>query len=253
MARYDRNRGMYFGSWDGQAIEESAVITADTAEAVVKFEEGGAADFGAMVGASGEYVFTYNGTAWELNSKMVSLGDYGIEVTGSPAINDMIDVNYTKASGGWEALGKDNDSLTKELNADTEKSKNVLGETTFRHSGYEPEISLDPYYIDPSRKMYKRILKNAIEEKYGEGDLMGKFAEAFFTVKNNEKRTMSGYCYVRDAWYVPNSTGGDTTAYAIPVTITPVGPVKKMKIVYSMTDNEATITELTNDEAPIIG
>lgn len=247
MARYDRNRGMYFGSWDGLAIAESATISTDST-ATATFAEGGVADFGTAVGASGEYNFVYNGTKWELNSKEIDniATSYGITVTGTPAANDMITVNYTKASGGWEALGKDNDSLAKELNPDTEKSKNVLGESTFRHSGYEPEISLDPYYIDPSRKMYKRLLKNAIEEKYGENDLLGKFAEAFFTSANKEKRIMTGYCFVRDAWYVPNSTGGDTTAYAIPVTITPVGAVTKMNISYDMTTNEATITAISN-------
>lgn len=252
MARYDRNRGMYFGSWDGQAIPESAEIKTDST-ATVAWEASGVADFGAKVGKSGEYAFMYNGTAWELNSKVVNVADYGITVTGSPVAGDMIDVNYTKASGGWEALGKDNDSLSKELNPDTEKSKNVLGESIFRHSGYEPEVGLDPYYIDPSRKMYKRILKNALEEKYGEGDLMGKFAEAFFATKNTEKGIMTGYAYVRDAWFVPQSTGGDTTAYGIPVTITPVGGITKMKITYTMADNEATLTQLEEGEAPIIG
>ena len=243
---------MYFGSWDGEPIPESAVISTDST-ATVEFDEGGVADFGSKVGRSGEFVFMFNGTQWELNSKPIVIADYGIKITGEPAAADMIDVNYTKASGGWEALGKDNDDLSKELNPDTETSKNVLGESTFRHSGYEPEVSVEPYYIDPSRKMYKRILKNALEEKYGEGDLMGKFAEAFFTTKNTEKQIMTGYCYVRDAWFVPQSTGGDTTAYGVPVTITPVGAPKKMKISYSMTDNEATITEIPEGESPIIG
>ena len=245
MARYDRNRGMYFGSWDGLAIAESAELFTDSSSTTVTWATGGVADFGTAVGASGEYQFTYNGTSWEYKTKPVAdmEDSYGITITGTPATNDMITVNYTKASGGWEALGKDNDSLAKELNPDTENSKNVLGESTFRHSGYEPEVSVDPYYIDPSRKMYKRILKNAIEEKYGEADLLGKFAEAFFTNANKEKRIMTGYCFVRDAWFVPQSTGGDTTAYAIPVTITPVGPVKKMDISYDMTTNEATITD----------
>ena len=100
--------------------------------------------------------------------------------------------------------------------------------------------------------MYKRILKNAIEEKYGEGDLMGLFAEAFFTTKNTEKQIMTGYCYVRSAWYVPQSTGGDTTAYGVPVNITPVGPVKKMKVSYDMTTNEATISELGANESALL-
>ena len=56
---------------------------------------------------------------------------------------------------------------------------------------------------------------------------------------------MSGYCFVREAWYVPQSTGGDTTAYAIPVEIHPVGAATKKNIVYDMETNEATITDIT--------
>lgn len=142
----------------------------------------------------------------------------------------------------WEAIGKDNDELTKELNPDTETSKNVLGESTFTHSGYEPEVDVDPYYMDPDRKMYEHMLECAIEEKYGESDLLGKFAEAFFTTVDEDAKTMSGYCYVRDAWFVPQSTGGDTTGYAIPYNINPVGSMTKMSISYDMSTNTPTIT-----------
>lgn len=145
----------------------------------------------------------------------------------------------------WEAIGKDNDDLSKELNPDTEKSKNVLGESTFKHSGYEPEVDVDPYYMDPDRAMYEKMLTNALEEKYGEEDCLGKFAEAFFTSADKEKRTMTGYCFVRDAWFVPKSVGGDTSGYAIPYTCTPVGAMVKKKIVYDMQTNAATITEWT--------
>lgn len=249
MARYDRNRGMYFASWTGNNIEEHGDLSTDS-QATITWADGGVADFGTQVPGSGEYNFIFNGTDWELNTAPVTLATYGIEVASgsgatAPSAGDMITVQYTKASGGWEAIGKDNDDLSKDLNPDTETSKNVLGESTFRHSGYEPSVSVDPYYIDPSRKMYKRILQNAIEEKYGESDLKGYFAEAFFTTKNNEKRIMTGYCYVREAWFVPQSTGGDTTAYGIPVEIHPVGPYTKKNISYAMDTNEATITDIT--------
>lgn len=258
MARYERNRGMYFGAWTMDGYSESAIVTGDfgatgTGAPTAVLAEGGAADFGTKVNKiSGEYQFFFNGTTWELNSEPITIADYGITVTGTPANGDMIDVNYTAESGAWEAIGKDNDDLSKELNPDTETSKNVLGESTFRHSGYEPSVSVDPYYIDPSRKLYKRILKNAIEERYGESELKGFFAEAFFTVANKERRTMSGYAYVREAWFVPQSTGGDTTAYAIPIEIHPVGPTKKYAITYMMDTNEATLgAELTGNNAQV--
>lgn len=148
-------------------------------------------------------------------------------------------------STDWDVIGKDNDNLTKALNPDTETSKNVLGEATFKHSGYKPEIDVDPFYVDQNRNMYERLLDNALQEKYGEADCLGKFAEAFFTSVDAEARTMSGYCYVRDAWFVPQSTGGDTSGYSIPVNIHPVGPMVKKNIVYKMSDNTATITDIT--------
>lgn len=143
----------------------------------------------------------------------------------------------------WEAIGKDNDELTKELNPDTESSKNVLGEAIFTHSGYEPEVDVAPYYMDPDRVMYEHLLECALEEKYGEADLLGEFAEAFFTTVNAETKTMIGYCYVRNAWFVPQSTGGDTTGYAIPYKIHPVGAMVKKSISYNMETNVATITD----------
>ena len=248
MARLDRNRVMFFGSWTGQNIAEDGKLNIGDSTGITKAEwaEGGLADFGTKVGESGEYNFIYDGTVWQLNGVTADIAnDYGISATGTPAKGDIIVVTYTKAAGGWEAIGKDNDDLSKELNPDTESSKNVLGETTFRHSGYEPEIGVDPYYIDPSRKMYERIRNNALEENYGENDLLGYFAEAYFETANKESRTMTGYCYVRRAWYVPESVGGDTTAFAVPVSIHPVGARTKKLITYAMDTNEATITDIT--------
>lgn len=148
-----------------------------------------------------------------------------------------------KSDAAWEAIGKDNDELTKELNPDTESSKNVLGEATFTHSGYEPEVDVSPYYMDPDRSMYEHMLECALEEKYGESDLLGEFAEAFFEAVDADTKTMTGYCYVRDAWFVPQSTGGDTTGYAIPYKIHPVGAMVKKTISYNMETNVATITD----------
>lgn len=244
MAKLNRNRGMFFGSWTGQPISESAtaqvVGTGVTAAAVVARTFGGAVN-----GASGEYAFSFDGSKWTYNSTVIDLTTYGVTPTGDPAEGDKIVVSYTAASSGWEALGKDNDDLAKELNPDTETGKNVLGETTFTHSGYEPEVDLDPYYMDPSRVMYAHLLDIALQEKYGEADCIGYFAEAFFTAANEETKTMTGYCYVRQAWFVPQSTGGDTAGYAIPFNIHPIGGMTKKLISYNMTTNEATITDIT--------
>ena len=242
MARHERNRGMFFGSWMGEAVAASA--TATVSGTGISAASVTTSTFATKVSGSGTYLFSYDGSNWKLNSNTVTLNDYGISVTGTAVSGDTISVAYTAASSGWEAIGKDNDELTKELNPDTESSKNVLGENTFTHSGYEPEIDVDPYYMDPDRLMYDHLLECALEERYGAADLIGKFAEAFFTTVNPATKTMTGYCYVRDAWFVPQSTGGDTSGYAIPYTITPVGAMTKKNISYSMETNQATITDI---------
>lgn len=248
MAKLRRERKMFFGSWTGDAISASAEAyvgdsTGITAAVVT------AADFGTKCGGlSGEYIFSFDGTNWLLNGNAVTItgtSSYGITLTGTPAAGDIVVVRYTAASGAWEALGKDNDDLSKELNPDTESSKNVLGETTFVHSGYEPEIGVDPYYIDPSRKMYKHLAEVATEEKYADSDLLGYFAEAEFLTANPVTKKMTGFAWVRQAYFVPQSVGGDTAGYAIPVNIHPIGTAVKKTIVYDMATNEATITDIT--------
>lgn len=246
MPKLGRNRLMFFGSWTGVAVDEAATATAagsGVTEASVT-----AATFGTKVNkTAGEYTFTYTGESWTYRSTPVTLNDYGVIATSDPEEGDSITVQYTPASGGWEALGKDNDDLSKELNPDTETSKNVLGESTFTHSGYEPEVDLDPYYADPSRKLYAHLMDIAVQEKYGEDDCLGYFAEAHFTAANEARQVMTGYCFVRRAWFVPQSTGGDTSGLAIPFTVQPVGPMTKKAISYDMTTNEATITDWIED------
>ena len=142
----------------------------------------------------------------------------------------------------WEALGRDNDELTKELNPDTETSKNVLGETTFRHSGYEPEVEVDPYDADPSSALYEKLAAAAMQEKYGDSDIKGYFIEVIFTSVNDTNGTMSGTGYKRDAYIVPQSTGGDTAGLGIPFTVNPVGAQTAVTVTYTKATRAVSIS-----------
>lgn len=53
---------------------------------------------------SGSYVFTYTSDEWQYNGSNVSINDYGITFTGTPAENDTITVEYT--AGTWSDLLK---------------------------------------------------------------------------------------------------------------------------------------------------
>lgn len=141
----------------------------------------------------------------------------------------------------WDVLGKDNDDLNKELNPDTETSKNVLGEATFKHNGYEPEVNVDPYYADDESPLHEKLLAAAVEEKYGDADIKGYFVEAVF--EKAENGVLSGTGYRREAYIVPQSTGGDTAGFGIPFTVNPVGPMTKVTVSYTMSTRAVTITE----------
>lgn len=143
----------------------------------------------------------------------------------------------------WEVLGRDNDSLNKELNPDTERNKNVLLEATFKHNGYEPEVSVDPYYADDDSPMYEKLLAAAVEEKFSDADIKGYFVEAIFT--SATATTLSGNGYMREAYIVPQSTGGDTSGVGIPFTVNPVGPQTKVTVTYTIATRAVTIAVAT--------
>lgn len=145
----------------------------------------------------------------------------------------------------WEVLGKDNDDLSKELNPDTETSKNVLGEATFKHNGYEPEVSVDPYYADNTSALYEKLLAAAVQEKYGDADIKGYFVEVVFTTVNAEAGTMSGTGFMRGAYIVPQSTGGDTSGLGIPFTVNPVGAMTAVTVTYTMATRAVTVAAAT--------
>ena len=242
--KVDRNRGMFFGSWTGEAVPQSATASKGSSSGITAATVT-AATFAGKVAGSGVYTFEYKNGSWQYNDQNITLADWGLAVTGTAAAGDEIIVSYTAASGGWEALGKDNEDLSKALNPEVESQRNVLGETVVKHSGYSPEVDVDPYYMDPGRLLYDHLLEVALEEKYGENDLLGYCAEAFFTSVDEANQTMSGYCFVRRAWFIPQSVGGDTSGYAIPFNVNPVGPKTKKAITYSMATNTATVTALS--------
>ena len=143
----------------------------------------------------------------------------------------------------WEVLGVDNDDLSKELNPDTETSKNVLGETTFKHNGYEPEIGVDPYYADSDSALYEDLSEIALEEKFDDASIKGYYVDGILTTSSNGVVTGSGK--KRAAYIVPQSIGGDTSGLGIPFNVNPIGPMTDVTISYTVATRAVTITAAT--------
>ena len=144
----------------------------------------------------------------------------------------------------WEVLGKDNEDLSKALNPDTETSKNVLGDSTFTHSGYQPEVSVDPYYADADSVLYADLRDIAIQEKFSDSDIKGYFVECMFD-NAAVNGVLSGTGYKRSAYIVPQSIGGDTKAVGIPFTVTPVGPMTPVSVSYTLSSHAVVIAAVS--------
>ena len=79
-----------------------------------------------------------------------------------------------------------------------------------------------------------------MQEKYGDDDIKGYFVEVIFSTVNGD--TMSGTGYKRDAYIVPQSTGGDTAGLGIPFTINPVGAQTSVTVSYTKSTRAVTIS-----------
>lgn len=123
------------------------------------------------------------------------------------------------SASDWERLGKDLEEYNVELNPDTESKKNILGESSFVHNGYEETSEASPYYADTESKLFPKLQK-IVDYRYKDDNCKTNALEVHLWEGDEE----SGYVAWQQACYViPTSYGGDTSGYQIPFTVNYVG------------------------------
>ena len=123
------------------------------------------------------------------------------------------------SSVDYERLGKDLEEYNIELNPDTETSKNILGESTFKHNGYEVSSDADPFYADTTSTLFEK-LQQIVDERLKDDNLKTSAVEVHLW----KEATAGKYeAYKQDCYVVPTSYGGDTSGYQIPFTVNYVG------------------------------
>lgn len=119
----------------------------------------------------------------------------------------------------YERLGEDLEEYNVELNPDTETSKNILGESTFKHNGYEVSSDADPYYARTDSTLSNK-LQEIIDNRYKDDNCKTSALEVHLW----EGDEAAGYTtYMQDCYVVPTSYGGDTSGYQIPFSVYYVG------------------------------
>ena len=79
-----------------------------------------------------------------------------------------IDANFGEGTVTNYRLGKDIEEYNIELNGEVEKKKNILGEQSVVHKGYEPQASIDTFYPDYDNELSQKLFEIANDRLTGD-------------------------------------------------------------------------------------
>lgn len=147
------------------------------------------------------------------------------------------DASY--AATDYVRLGKDLEEYNEELNPDVEISKNILGEQSVKHSGYEAQADVDPFYYENyedalSNKMFELVNTRATGDKC-KTSMVDVLLKPGAT--EDDPPTVV-WAYREDVYAIPNSVGGDTSGIQIPFTVYKAG--NKVKGTFDLKTKEFT-------------
>ncbi len=134
-------------------------------------------------------------------------------------LDGAFDTSY--AATDYIRLGKDLEEFNVELNPDVERKKNILGESSVAHNGYEVSTDASPFYYDYDDALSQKIMDIALSRATGDAC---KTSYVEVVLKPSE----SGAPEVVSAWredvlVIPTSYGGDTSGVQVPFTINYAG------------------------------
>lgn len=124
-----------------------------------------------------------------------------------------LDQKFSATSPEYVRLGKDLEEFNEELNPDVEVTKNILGEQSVNHNGYEVQSEVEPFYAYAGDPLFDQLALIANERKTGDDCKTTKV-----DVLLNADGTVA-WAYREDVYVIPNSMGGDTSGVQIPFTV----------------------------------
>ena len=131
-----------------------------------------------------------------------------------------LDVAFDKtyAAPEYVILGKDLEDFSVELNPDVETSKNILGENSVKHNGYEASSSADPVYFDYDDALTEKIMEIAMLRKTGDA-CRTSYVEVLLKPGENGANPTVIRAVREDVYVIPTSYGGDTSGVQVPFEI----------------------------------
>lgn len=119
----------------------------------------------------------------------------------------------TYATSDYVRLGKDLEEFSVDLSPDVSSTKNILGETSVRHSGYEASADADPIYYEYDDALTEKVMEIAMLRKTGD-ECKTSYVEVLLSADGSVIRAVR-----EDVILVPTSYGGDNSGVQVPFTI----------------------------------
>ena len=127
------------------------------------------------------------------------------------------DADASSATVDYQRIGQDLEAFAEELNPQVEIRKNILGEQTVIHNGYEVQSSVEPFYAEEGNALYDKLVEISNNRHNGD-ECRTTRVEAFFKLSEGNELTCE-WAYREDCWIVPQTFGGDTSGIQIPFQI----------------------------------
>lgn len=131
-----------------------------------------------------------------------------------------LDAAFGGSSVNYVRLGKDLEEYNEELNPDVTIGKNIIGEQSVKHSGYEVQGEVDPFYFeDYDDALSERIMEIANTRATGNRCKTTMVDVLYKPGATEEASPTVVWAYREDVYVVPNSKGGDTSGIQLPFTV----------------------------------
>lgn len=127
------------------------------------------------------------------------------------------DTTYTDTD--YVRLGKDLEEYSEELNPDVETKKNILGENSVVHNGYEVSSETDPFYYEYDDSLSEKIMDIAMNRLTGDECKTTKVDVILKPGTTASDAPTAVKAWREDVMVIPKSVGGDTSGVQTPFTI----------------------------------
>lgn len=160
-------------------------------------------------------------------------------------IDAAFDTTYAETE--YVRLGKNLEEYSEELNPDVTVTKNIQGEQSVQHSGYEVQADVDPYYYeDYDDTLSEKIMELANTRATGDKCKTSMVDVLLKPGASEDVEPTVVWAYREDVYLIPNSVGGDTSGIQTPFTLYKAG--NRVKGTFSLSTKEFTASEKSLSE-----